>query len=199
MFKVFQHESTGRYVTFSTQQEHGPIQCFLSPQHAIVEPVWLRTDFSHEVSPLVMTLVLISIQPDASTLTCDLASCPVTFTTFKRRHHCRRCGNIFCGIHTSHQVPLDQHARFHPEGQLARACECCWQDYKTWEMARKYRKDSKSAGSNDSDDATPTMEGSKGPIVTGSAPELSKNKNNKGNSQGMTVGSLSREWDWSTF
>ncbi len=52
------------------------------------------------------------MQPDSSVQECDLTVCARLFSLFTRRHHCRRCGGIFCAEHSSFFVPLDQHARF---------------------------------------------------------------------------------------
>ena len=135
-------------------------------------------------------------------MTCDLASCPTTFNTFKRRHHCRRCGLVFCAPHTTHQVPLDQHARFHPNGLESRACDCCWEDYKTWAVLRKFRKGSASSSSKGSGSATPTAESAKQsqedntPIVS----DASTFGDGKGRGSGeMAIGSPPRDFHWSTF
>lgn len=89
-------------------------------------------------------------KPDSCAIHCQSPghSPPSTgvFTMFRRRHHCRRCGNIFCSTHAVNSVPLDQHARFHPEGTPQRACDSCWSDYKTWMSARADRA-SRSSGS----------------------------------------------------
>ncbi|KAL1296755.1 hypothetical protein AAFC00_000222 [Neodothiora populina] len=81
-------------------------------------------------------------KPDSSTGTCTSPSCAQPFTFFARRHHCRRCGNIYCSSHTPHAVPLDQEARFHPEGTPQRACDSCYSDYRTWRMSRTSRTNS---------------------------------------------------------
>lgn len=49
-----------------------------------------------------------------------------------RRHHCRRCGNIFCDSHSNFEVPLDESANYNPRGQLSRSCEHCYGDFKVW-------------------------------------------------------------------
>jgi len=101
-----------------------------------------------------------------------------------RRHHCRRCGNIFCAPHSLHNVPLDQHARFHPDGAPARACASCWNDYKTWRSAFKARSGSSST------------EGSRSGMAT---PKMSTTTNATNQAKDAVVGSVPRDWNWSTF
>ncbi|KAH9487183.1 Lateral signaling target protein 2-like protein [Psilocybe cubensis] len=45
-------------------------------------------------------------KPDSSTNTCDNFYCRVPFSLFERKHHCRKCGGIFCGACTSRTTPL---------------------------------------------------------------------------------------------
>lgn len=59
--------------------------------------------------------------------------CPITFGLFDRRHHCRKCGNIFCSAHCSNYFRLDQFAQFHPKGTLSRGCDNCASDYIQWQ------------------------------------------------------------------
>ncbi|KAF2160949.1 hypothetical protein M409DRAFT_59476 [Zasmidium cellare ATCC 36951] len=71
-------------------------------------------------------------KPDESSNSCYV--CSESFTWFFRRHHCRRCGNLVCATHVQHSVPLDQNARFHPEGQTSKACKPCSD---RWKEVRK--------------------------------------------------------------
>ncbi|KAG5358524.1 Phosphatidylinositol 3-phosphate-binding protein 2 [Yarrowia sp. B02] len=57
------------------------------------------------------------------------AICDVPFTFFERRHHCRRCGDVFCGQHSSYSLRLDQHCNFNAQGYLSRSCDMCAQDF----------------------------------------------------------------------
>ncbi|KAK9477707.1 hypothetical protein V1514DRAFT_106092 [Lipomyces japonicus] len=57
------------------------------------------------------------------------SSCQKAFTFWERRHHCRRCGLIFCAGHSSHVLRLDQNCNFHPSGTLARTCDTCANDF----------------------------------------------------------------------
>lgn len=141
-------------------------------------------------------------KPDGASSACNAPQCDQYFTLLNRRHHCRRCGDIFCGDHSAHNVPLDQHARFHPDGAPARACENCWSDFVMWERARKLRKGSlggtstSTAGSSES--ATPTGTAAKPYVKAAKEPEKTQENENKneGKPNGeMIFGSL----NWSTF
>ncbi|KAK9471891.1 uncharacterized protein V1510DRAFT_418699 [Dipodascopsis tothii] len=55
--------------------------------------------------------------------------CKKAFTFWDRRHHCRRCGMIFCAAHSSHALRLDQNCNFHPAGMLSRTCDKCAGDF----------------------------------------------------------------------
>lgn len=67
-------------------------------------------------------------KPDESSNSCYI--CSESFTWFFRRHHCRRCGNLVCATHIQYSVPLDQHARYHPQGMTSKACKPCSDGWK---------------------------------------------------------------------
>lgn len=76
-------------------------------------------------------------KPDAAVTACT--TCSTSFTWFFRRHHCRHCGNIFCDDHSKQLVPLDQSARYHPDGHMSRACNRCsmqWREIKKLRHSR---------------------------------------------------------------
>ncbi|GAB2291550.1 hypothetical protein Dimus_025804 [Dionaea muscipula] len=53
---------------------------------------------------------------------CDVCKC--SFTTFRRRHHCRCCGKTLCYEHSSNQMPLPQFG-IHSN---VRVCSDCFND-----------------------------------------------------------------------
>ncbi|KAG0366229.1 hypothetical protein BGX24_003793 [Mortierella sp. AD032] len=73
-------------------------------------------------------------KPDSSTQVCTWPGCLREFGLFDRRHHCRRCGDIFCSAHCSKAVPLDQALDFNPAmGVTSRACTGCYEAYEQWQ------------------------------------------------------------------
>ncbi|KAI8979103.1 hypothetical protein BDF20DRAFT_912721 [Mycotypha africana] len=72
-------------------------------------------------------------RPDYEADRCHYAKCSVRFGLFDRRHHCRKCGEIFCSFHCSNYFRLDQFAQFHPKGVLSRGCNTCAVEYKQWQ------------------------------------------------------------------
>ncbi|TKA76480.1 hypothetical protein B0A49_04846 [Cryomyces minteri] len=131
-------------------------------------------------------------KPDSSAIDCSDSACDRSFSFTVRRHHCRRCGNIFCSTHSLYSVPLDQHARFHPEGNWQRACESCFSDFRAWSSARHSRSNSY-ASNNTDETATPALNtgNSRSAMAGVMGPD------------GMRVGSVAasvpKDWNWSTF
>ncbi|CAG8582689.1 11275_t:CDS:2, partial [Diversispora eburnea] len=68
-------------------------------------------------------------KPDPEATKCVMTCCYREFGLFERRHHCRRCGDIFCGAHCSHYIRLDQNANFNLVGFASRVCDNCFDDY----------------------------------------------------------------------
>lgn len=131
-------------------------------------------------------------QPDSTASCCASPTCTTFFTFLARRHHCRRCGDIFCQPHSTHMIPLDQEARFHPSGSPQRSCDTCWADYQTWNYARKSRTSSIASGD------TATAHSGAINVVGGhdSAIGMGSNKDTK---VGSIAVSVPRDWNWSTF
>ncbi|KAL5354410.1 Zn finger protein [Pseudogymnoascus australis] len=148
-------------------------------------------------------------KPDSDASICDAPSCTRTFSYFTRRHHCRRCGNIFCDTHSPHLVPLDQNASFHPLGHRSRACEFCWSECKGWEVSRSSRSGSRhgsdivQGGGNGSGSGSGSEDGSEGMPAT---PVISCRGNGAFDAANVVKGipesvpaSVPRDWNWSTF
>ncbi|MCJ1303357.1 hypothetical protein MMC08_006166 [Hypocenomyce scalaris] len=125
-------------------------------------------------------------KPDADAVICDAPICQKSFNLFERRHHCRRCGYVFCNTHSHYTIPLDQDAEFHPDGALSRACTHCWNQYRSWEAARRSRSNSTSSGDTTTP-VTPMIGSGKGTLLTPEAPKATGSS------------SVPRDWNWSTF
>ncbi|KAF2665537.1 hypothetical protein BT63DRAFT_459118 [Microthyrium microscopicum] len=125
-------------------------------------------------------------KPDPASPQCDSPTCERSFTFITRRHHCRRCGHIFCSNHSPHYVPLDQHARFHPLAQRYRSCDDCFKDYGVWESERlrKLKEAGERASSADGTAKTSL--------------EINGKKKGEGLMNSIAQ-SVPRDWSWSTF
>lgn len=93
-------------------------------------------------------------------------------------------------------VPLDQHARFHPDGVSSRACDLCWSAYQRWEETRTNRL-SKIQNS---------MDAKNGECETEHTEDLSSSEEVRGAALKANLGqtaeiaaSVPRDWNWSTF
>ncbi|KAF2621468.1 hypothetical protein BU25DRAFT_238208 [Macroventuria anomochaeta] len=136
------------------------------------------------MSPIAGPITRNHWQADSSTPTCSAPSCQAPFGLFNRRHHCRKCGGIFCAQDSSKHVRLDELARFHPEGEWHRACDRCHSSFREWEHLRLSRSNSESSSSSGAG-ALPVQ-----------APVAAKRPEAR-------VGSLAQSfqgaWNWSTF
>ncbi|KAJ5642488.1 hypothetical protein N7490_006488 [Penicillium lividum] len=131
---------------------------------------------------------------DSASPNCDSPTCRSSFGIFLRRHHCRHCGHVFCSSHTPHIVPLDQDAKFHPEGVPSRACDLCWSAHQRWEETRTDRlnkiqnnMDTKSIDEDATQDLDATQESGRAALQAnlGQTPDV--------------AASVPRDWNWSTF
>ncbi|KAI0369950.1 FYVE-domain-containing protein [Pilatotrama ljubarskyi] len=82
-------------------------------------------------------------KPDSQAAHCDTFLCRKAFSIFERRHHCRKCGGVFCGECSSRATPLLDTSKLsflHPPRNVpialynsplspvvdARVCDDCW-------------------------------------------------------------------------
>lgn len=49
-------------------------------------------------------------------------ACALSFTTFRRRHHCRNCGGVFCGVCSNSSAPLPKYGLV----KAVRVCRDCY-------------------------------------------------------------------------
>jgi len=66
-------------------------------------------------------------KPDSEVKAC--AACHRPFTFLNRRHHCRRCGDIFCNQCASYTFHLDRNCKIDSKGVLSRVCRSCYNIY----------------------------------------------------------------------
>jgi hypothetical protein len=93
-------------------------------------------------------------------------------------------------------VPLDQDARFHPDGVPSRACDLCWSAHQRWQETRTDRLskiqnsiDQARNGEDSSDTSNPDTSEESGRATL---------KANLGQT-GEVAASVPRDWNWSTF
>lgn len=136
------------------------------------------------------------LQADSASPSCDSPTCRSSFGLFLRRHHCRHCGHVFCSSHTPHVVPLDQEARFHPEGVPSRACDLCWSAYQRWEETRsdrlsKIQHSIDAQANNGENETSEALDASQESGRTALKPNLGQTPE--------VAASVPRDWNWSTF
>lgn len=65
--------------------------------------------------------------PDRNAKKCN--SCDRDFTWYRRRHHCRKCGGVFCADDASKTIGLDRLLNFNVLGMPCKACDKCAADF----------------------------------------------------------------------
>ncbi|KAL2694059.1 hypothetical protein Neosp_000629 [[Neocosmospora] mangrovei] len=148
----------------------------------------LDGDFDLEMFPEVTALPSRKHwKPDSQSSVCDDPTCKRTFSYFTRRHHCRKCGNIFCDFHSTFAAPLDQDAKFNPRAPVSRTCRHCFEEFKNW-----YSRNSSRASSAASSDAPNPVKST--PIAAGGQGDASELPRGP-----EVAASVPRDWNWSTF
>lgn len=130
-----------------------------------------------------------NLQHDRESAICDEPSCTRHFGAFTRRHHCRRCGNIFCALHSRHTVPLDQDANYNPNAapSPSRSCGHCFAEFRAWSSRNSSRSSSQSASAAGAVPTSPVAVGGKLLVGRGAA------------AAAEAAASVPRDWNWSTF
>ncbi|KAK1751865.1 vacuolar segregation protein pep7 [Echria macrotheca] len=140
-------------------------------------------------------------KPDHESPLCDHATCKKYFTTWTRRHHCRKCGNIFCNYHSRFEVPLDQDASYNPRGVSSRACAHCFAQFKEWRSRTNSQASSLSSSEGNLADhhhphtplASPTS------VLGMRLPPHHPSHQRPGGGGPDAAQSVPRDWNWSTF
>ncbi|KAI0115983.1 FYVE zinc finger protein [Nemania sp. FL0031] len=130
-------------------------------------------------------------KPDSEATICDEPSCLRHFNYWTRRHHCRRCGNIFCDLHSALFIPLDQDANYNPRGTMSRACTHCHSQYQAWRSRTNSQVSSDSSSVRQVSQTAPAS-----PVVTTPAGITPAPQPPHPAEVAMSV---PRDWHWSTF
>ncbi|KAK9767605.1 Zn finger protein [Basidiobolus ranarum] len=137
-------------------------------------------------------------KPDGVTDFCT--SCEVQFNFFERKHHCRRCGNVFCAKCSSKFIRLDQNAEFNAGGTLCRACDRCFQ-----ESSNSFKRPApRRAISGAQKELSRQTESQARPPPAAPAPNNSigldiNNPTRPADPFIQPIASVPRDWSWSTF
>ncbi|URD93737.1 Phosphatidylinositol-4-phosphate 5-Kinase [Musa troglodytarum] len=103
--------------------------------------------------------------PDDSCMVCY--ECDSQFTIFNRRHHCRKCGRVFCAKCTSNFVPANSYVTENfREEELIRVCTFC---FKQWEDVTASRDEAQPSGPKLSPSLSTTSLASTKSSVTGNS------------------------------
>ncbi|KAK8042115.1 FYVE domain-containing protein [Apiospora rasikravindrae] len=143
-------------------------------------------------------------KPDTDSTICDEPSCRRHFNYWTRRHHCRRCGNIFCDPHSAFEIPLDQDANYNPRGIMSRACKHCYTEFKSWRSRTNSQASSISSGSSDSGsvyhvNGGPQTTPSSPVDATGAVLPIPAGATKARVQHAEVAASVPRDWNWSTF
>ncbi|KUI65010.1 hypothetical protein VM1G_00167 [Cytospora mali] len=131
---------------------------------------------------------------------CDEPTCKRFFNYFVRRHHCRRCGNIFCDSHSSFEVPLDESANYNPRGQPSRSCEHCYGDFKVWRSRNSSQASSAANPNQQNQQQQHSAQGCRTvPASPMSASPTNSSPSTPGKGQPEVAVSVPSDWNWSTF
>ncbi|KAK7742117.1 Zn finger protein [Cytospora paraplurivora] len=130
---------------------------------------------------------------------CDDPTCKRFFNYFVRRHHCRRCGNIFCDSHSSYEVPLDESANYNPRGQPSRSCEHCYGDFKVWRGRNNSHASSAASQQHKQGQQHPVRGNRTVPTSPMSASPTNSSPSTPGKGQPEVAVSVPSDWNWSTF
>ncbi|KAM9910105.1 hypothetical protein OXX69_004808 [Metschnikowia pulcherrima] len=148
---------------------------------------------------------------DESVFECGIDYCGKKFNFFERRHHCRKCGGIFCKEHTSHYLYINHLAQFTTGGRgtLSRVCDRCIQEYNDFirhEFGVACHKPSsreslpQPAALNKVDYRKEIFTSKMGAGNPGGAiPAKSQESSEDGKAADQLVGSVPANWSWSSF
>lgn len=128
---------------------------------------------------------------DESAYKCGITTCDKEFNFFERRHHCRKCGGIFCKEHTSHYLYINHLAQFTTGGRgtLSRVCDNCIQEYNEFvrnQFGVNITKEPKKPDFYQSNFSATAIPNKHVNVI-------------ESERQDSTVGSVPANWSWSSF
>mmetsp|Transcript_4471 Transcript_4471/g.8640 ORF Transcript_4471/g.8640 Transcript_4471/m.8640 type:complete len:184 (-) Transcript_4471:43-594(-) len=63
-----------------------------------------------------------ALRPDWVKNSVICAECANPFNTFRRQHHCRKCGQTVCSTHSKHKIKIEELGYYTP----VRVCDACY-------------------------------------------------------------------------
>lgn len=72
-------------------------------------------------------------KPSDGATRCQTRACRKQFTLLERRHHCRRCGDIFCASCLTYRRKLNRLAHLDPQGRLYKVCKACYEEGQSYD------------------------------------------------------------------
>ncbi|KAG7194644.1 uncharacterized protein KQ657_004320 [Scheffersomyces spartinae] len=132
---------------------------------------------------------------DEHALKCGIPSCPKIFNFFERRHHCRKCGGIFCNEHTSHYLYINNQAQFTigGRGTLSKVCDNCISEYNVFIKNQFGMKENQSNPSSPSPVQALVSEGSTAGTATATAAAAAANQARTASKAATTTTDLTTE------
>lgn len=147
-------------------------------------------------------------QKDEAVSKCGIPDCNKAFNFFERRHHCRKCGGIYCKEHTSHYLYINHLAQFTTGGRgtLSKVCDNCIEEYNEF-MRHEFgvnihpihpHRNLSSPHTTQSKNKQPVSDKQSSQIKSMNANQkFDESGNTKRNDQ--LVGSVPANWSWSSF
>lgn len=124
---------------------------------------------------------------DDAVTECGMPNCRRHFTFFDRRHHCRKCGGIFCKDHTLHFLYINHLAQFTTGGRgtLSRVCDRCIDEYNDF-IRQEFGPPARTAHSTEARETSLLRD-----VLAGRPVRDTR--------QDLVVGSVPANWSWSSF
>ncbi|KAH3679640.1 hypothetical protein WICMUC_000872 [Wickerhamomyces mucosus] len=131
------------------------------------------------------------------------AYCEKPFTFFDRRHHCRKCGDIFCSEHTSRVVKLNRDAQFLKkdefESSLCKVCNSCFNDYEKHIRAFFETEGTSSRSLSKNKNNNGNGNGNGNITINNKGKKNTNDDEETKNNDGAIAGSVPVDWKWSSF